>query len=670
MTARLVRFWSRSQWPMLLGPLVGITFAIATGSSNEFWVDTDDDSISAIQFIALGVGCVLGLVSFVFDQLPHLREYVLHRGESAAMQFWSRAIVALFIVAICLPGALALGTGLYAAGPNGALVTFDSVMRLVALSTSAFLGLAFGAWCATLRGSAVFVATIAVLAAGAIVGLELSLVLVTADDVAPSATRYVVFQLVGAAAFLGIASVRHMRPNDVDLPTPLRAQAPHAVVVSMLFAALTLFATPPIVDVLATDGPGYPYVVRRAGESLSLADVREDGRLLQPLDAAHEPVGDSVPRTQDDAIVFVPHRLSADRESDALDDGVPIIRTRREFALGVSVASLLFHPFERVVIEQPSGKLVFARFGLTSWNHDVATRIEPVRETIERPDGKPFGLRPTVLAARTVLGHEDFESKRGSFLLGDLDDGTLWRVTFRDEPRRIDPVALPGGDRFVAWAWKRSSVLRRDATARFADYDVSRDFSGQLEHVVVVGERANYVVRADGALEVTDEPPMPWIDGKRSALRLTPGGDPFVARFDIVGEDGAVVFSHEYAPRRPREHAARGLALAVTALRPAPLARLEVAGLEGAAATAALARPVMSVACAVVLAALGFLRLRRLGAEPARRVFWTALIAVFGPVGFLTFVLLESKSAFARIPKTSGVERKTPMVLEGIANRA
>lgn len=651
MIARLVRFWLRVQWLMVLGPVVGLTIAIGANDSLEFWTDPDDESLAAVQFIGLGVALLLGLVVHGFDQLPAFREYVLHRGVRPRGLFVGRFVAGLLVTVFIATVPILLGSWFASFGDSGVLVTADAVLLWLAVGSSALAGYAFGAWVTTLRGPVWSAALLAIFAAGALVGLELLLVVATPQTPAPSVGRYVLFQ-VGAALVYALVAVRgHLRQNDPDRPVPWGVQWTRAVVIAASFAALACFATPPVQDALAGVVSQYPSIVRRADGAYELALVDRERGVLRHVTPDHRQTGDDRSREVTDDIVFTPTRFRPEASTEAEADLPPLTHVRRELRLGNAAHQLLFHPIERVWIEQPSGKVIFARRGLLSWNQDRATRIDALRVELERPDGRRFSARTTILAARSVLGWDDFRSQHTSFVVGDLDDGTLWRIVHRGEPRRIEAVPLPDGDRFVSWAWW-----------------IARE--GDLEAVVVIGERGRYAFDKNGALSPTEYAPLSWRTPRDPRIRVTPGEDPFFARVDVLAADGSVGFSHDYAPRRSAMSTVRAVAIGWGLLRPAALARIDVPGIDGSDATRALARPTLGVALALVLAGLALWTLRGRGAELGRCVGWTLIVAAFGPVGFLTFVLLESKAAFARIPATSVVERKTPMVLEGIAPAA
>lgn len=651
MIARLIRFWLRVQWLMVIGPVIGLTIAIGANDSLEFWTDPDDESLAAVQFIGLGVALLLGLVVHGFDQIPAFREYVLHRGVRPRGLFLGRFVAGLLVTVFIATVPILLGSWFASFGDSGVLVTPDAVLRWLALGSSGLAGYAFGAWATTLRGPAWSVALIAMFATGALVGLELLLVVATPQTPAPSVGRYVLFQVSAALVYALVAVRGHLRQNDPDRPVPWGMQWTRGAIIAASFAALACFATPPVQDALAGVVSQYPSIVRRADGAHELALVDAERGKLRIVGSDHRATGAERDRKRTDDFVFTPTRFRRDASAEAEADLPPLTHVRRELRLGNAAHQLLFHPFERVWIEQPSGKLIFARRGLLSWNQDRATRIESMRVELERPDDRKFGARTTILATGAVLGWDDFRSQHTSFVVGDLDDGTLWRIVHRGEPRRIEPVPLPEGDRFVSWAWW-----------------IARE--GDLEAVVVLGERGRYAFDKNGALSPTEYAPLPWRTPRDPRIRVTPGEDPFFARVDVLAADGSVEFSHDYAPYRQDESNVRMLAVAWGLLRPAALASVRVPGIDGAEMTRALARPIVGVGLALVLAGLALWTLRRRGAEPARCAGWAVLVAVFGPVGFLTFLLLESKAAFVRIPATSVVERRTPMVLEGVESAA
>lgn len=664
MIARLIRFWLRTQWLMMVGPLVGLTIAIGANDSMEFWTDPDDESLAAVQFIWLGIAAVLGLVVHGFDQLPAFREYVMHRGVGPRGLFAGRFVAGLIVMVFIATVPIALGAWLARFGDSGALVTTDAVLRWLAVGSSALAGYSFGAWVTTLRGPVWSVALIAMFATGAFVGLELMLVIATPQTPVPSVLRYMLFQ-VGAALVYALIAVRgHLRHNDPDRPVPWPMQWTRAVTIAASFAVLACFATPPVQHEIAGLVHQYPSIVRRTDGTYELALVDREQGSLRRVTPDHRPTGDDRDREATDEIVFAPARFRLDAPATAEADLPPLSHARREFRLGSAIHQLMFHPFDRVWIEQPSGKLVFARRGLVAWNHDRATRIESLRLELPRPDGRGFGERTTVLAAGTAVGFDDFNSQHPSFVLGDLDDGTLWRVVHRGEPLRVEAILLPRGDRFRSWAWSRGATGVTNANA--TPYEWSRALGGDLGAVVVLGEQGRYAFDEHGVLVPTEAEPLAWRSADERRVRVTPGADPFFARVDVLAADGSVEFSHDYAPRRKEAITARAVAIGWGLLRPAALARIDVPGIDGAETTRAFARPIIGVAFALVLAGVTWLALRRRGAEFVRCAGWATLVAAFGPVGFLTFLLLESKAAFARIPATSVVERRTPTVLEGV----
>ena len=133
------------------------------------------------------------------------------------------------------------------------------------------------------------------------------------------------------------------------------------------------------------------------------------------------------------------------------------------------------------------------------------------RWRLERPDGARFD-RSTV-----VLGYEDDRSDE--VLIGDVGDGSLWRVRFEGEVPVLAEFALPGGARFEEWSGS-DPVLIATAAATFAWDGV--DLTPSEEEVVARDSFESALQRHGYRLDATLDGPEQWSVRVLDAQRGTP----------------------------------------------------------------------------------------------------------------------------------------------------
>ncbi|MBI5362837.1 MAG: hypothetical protein HZA53_06635 [Planctomycetes bacterium] len=658
MIARLARHLFAANLPVLVGPLLGLTSVLAFRSTEELFFDLDEEHLAFVQFGWFTIGLVLGAALFFFEQTPANREIALQRGSSVRALFWSRAVASLALAVTIWLGALSLGTAVHLVGPNSALVTLGSTARLAAVGASTLAGFGIGAWLTTLRGTPWRVSFVAVLATGAAILVEFLLVLPSTPEPAPSVARYVGAQFALAALALVAASRGYLLGHDPDRPVRLDAQLGRAALVAGAIATLIVAVLPELQETIAR-GLRVPSVIGRAKDGSYVVGALVAPRLLVPVDGAREE------RRTPVEIEEVVYRLgfapswNADPREYAAADGTPIAYAQHDFRLGAETHRLLFHPVERLILDSSSGRLDFARVARPWDAGGDAPSLEPTRCELARPDGRRFGRRPTVVGGSHVLGWMDYDGKLGPLVLGDLDDGTLWRVHLRDGTPRLEAVPLPDGDRCLGWGWSAAVVRERGE-------DSLRELAGQLDAVVLRGERGRYAFDANGVVGPTTEEVHPW--GREAhfvAHSVHDEDDPFRGRVEIAARATSPAFTYDFAPRTLREKLPSTLCPALSLLRPPIALDRTFEGLGHGQASRAVCRPIATFVFALVLAVLVAGTLARRGAEAARVAAWSIVVLLLGFPAAITFVLLERRSAFA--PAVLEASYTRIAVLEGLA---
>lgn len=656
MIARLTRHLLKTHTAFVLGPVLGLASILVFRSTEDLYLDLDEEHLAFVQFGWLAIGLVLGFVLFLHEQLPANREIALQRGTSVGRLYWSRAITGLVLTIVVGLGALILGTAVHLVGPNAALVSGEALGRLAVLGTSAFAGFGLGAWLTTLRGSQATVGPVAVVVLGACVLGQFVLVLPTTAAPAPGLGTYAVIQLSACAAALFAGSRGYLLGNDADRPVPLGAQAARALPLAGA-VGLLLVGVLPVLERSIVSNLGSEVALGRTKEGGFVAGLRAGGGRLQPLDESGEPAGTPVDVDELYYGLGRSPRWNAGLRTYYTEDGTPIARPEHGFRLGAATHRLLFHHLLRASIDSVSGTLLVARTADSVAGNAGAARIE-----LARPDGRPFGARPTVVGGSRVLGWMDYQGARDAFFVGDLEDGTLWRVQYGAWPPRIEPVALPDGDRLLGWAWNAAMVRAEPDGSDSA-------LQGRMDAVVLRGARGNYAFDAEGRVATTTADLHPWHHVKSPPMLCEEvDGDPFHIRVRIPAEDGTTAFVYDHEPRTLRERTARGLCTALSLLRPPMALDFVFEGLDHGPAARAVCRPFTALLVALGIALLVARALSRRGAARGRIMGWTLLVLLLGIPGALAFLLFERRAAFAPMPARPNAPRLT--VLEPFAPTA
>jgi len=274
-----------------------------------------------------------------------------------------------------------------------------------------------------------------------------------------------------------------------------------------------------------------------------------------------------------------------------------------------------------------------------------------IRQLGKAPNGERFSTR-----ARPI---GDYWTNAA--LMGDPQDGAVWRYPFAGGGNGFERVPLPGGDRFV------EDLSHRLAPPSRLGFDAS-------PAVVVRGESGLYVMGPTGFAVAPPDLPQAIRQQAQEMPEIRLLG-PVRFELSLPASPGRPAYHHLYAPYRWSQRLIEDQMLALSLLR-APA--LEVASLL-AAGTLPIVSPdeadattfldpmvalgarwlvPVNLALAALLAVLAFRRLGRLGVPPGRRLFWTATVLVLGVLGYLAQRAVENARAWRTIDAAPPAARR------------
>jgi hypothetical protein len=586
------------------------------------WYRPDHDFGVASLFFHSIAASLLGLFSGLFEDVARTREYLVHRPVSLGRLFWTRQLGCALVVlgwivvvpALHLAGTLAFSeaSGLVDAARFWTFVNHGAV-------GFAFLGIGlFSAALARRPALAIFVA--APLTLGLVIFLALSLYGDT-----PSALIFHGQGAMGLAmgVLLAAAALSLEREGrDLDRPAAgarLVAAAGTLVVLSLAGAAfLNIVQKDARSDILYR----YPKIAQRPDGSRLLVVERDFAGRLVPVDDSHHRIEGAVEGVD---VLFEPRAFRSPPRNEPFAARGKLVRGMRYERVGCSVAAYCYVASD--------GLLHLYRFD----SEGPALALHVGKET-----GGRFSPRAQVLGWWSRVA-----------LIGDPEDGGVWRYDLDSGGPAFTRVVLPGDDRFVD---NLSAAISR---SRQAMHEAS--FSGL---VVVRGERGVYTTEPSGFAPAS--PAIARIVEQlarqsRSTVEIEVSG-PVTFRATVPAS-GQAATSHDYRPRTGRERALyvemmglsvlRAPVLALASLAAPRPARLDSPSRDGAwilvdpmivlGATGVL---VVQLLIGGALAAVALRRLTRLGASRGRRAFWTALVFLFGPLAFFVYRACENARAW------------------------
>jgi hypothetical protein len=264
-------------------------------------------------------------------------------------------------------------------------------------------------------------------------------------------------------------------------------------------------------------------------------------------------------------------------------------------------------------------------------------------------EGRPFSpeSRPLPTWQRVVL-------------VEDPRDGGLWRYDAEAEPAGFSPIPLPGGDRLVRLLAPRNlpaSLLGEQRAAA----------------LVVQGARGHYLLERSGFRPLQLPPSYALEEYPRPDVQ--PDG---LLGLDVhLPSPSGGVFHHVFQPRTAGERAIAGLYRGTTLLRP-PVLALAGAWADRERAfelgpALLLDRPVILgdrlglaavAALSLLLAALSYRRLRKLGASARRCRYWAVAIALGGLPVLGCYIVIERPRAWQPMPAEPD-PRPATLLLQG-----
>lgn len=642
------------------------------------WAPAPDPVIAVLCAGGIG-GFLLALIQFYAERIRRTHGYLVHRGARAMDVFVSKAIIGLVATyaLACVPP-LVFAAWKAAFSPFAATIQWERVAEFAWIGTFGLCGYAAGAACAQLRRNAVNEICFGV-AAGLTFAFFAHISAMGTVESSP-AIRYVMVQLVVAAASLVVAYRLFARPVDRDLPLPRGIGAIVGV------SGIVLFVAPALVGYALTQEnmqrslrDERPVVLRERATGRFLA-VRDQGeRRYAEIDAHGEVVlGASLlnwdaiwGRTESYERIPLPQFRAQELEARSGQRGVATSSFNGRWnGLHFRDAGATFFRadnggFDLRGFFDPRAGVVHLFFEPRSWSREIAVpgfslaSDRPFAVTLRRPDA-----RGRFSASTTSIEAPRADMQRRNVCLFDPADGSLWEIDPFDRAAPVRALSLPDGDRVVDAAMTR----------------VQRADGGAFERDVVVGERGSYTW--DGAeLEPLDTAKLARADNERDYRVALTDPDPIAPQFEIrSATDDTLLFSLDARPRGISAWATTA-GLHLVALTRSPLfntvsflspadARMstQLLGERLFFGQRRLATLLAGIAIAVIAARGTARRLRERGAGALAVRAWTIAILVLGPAAQWLFLILEPrKSITANGPTSSDVEPRTSLLIESRA---
>lgn len=621
-------------------PLVFLISGLLSAGVIDTWIDFPPEMLAILPTYVFVCSLCSGVIQHLSELHSPLREWVLHRGISRKKLFGMRAGANLVVLGLGYPLAITVVALAHRSfTQDGDLVNLDRFLELIALSTVAFSGYAFGVWTVVPHGG--FFRSILTSLVIGIAIVMCSLFILTPDvlSAGSSPLAFAAFHLTVAAALLWSISQRFLMPIELDRPTSMRDIVVTETTVTIAVGSLLVLG---IGRIQAGFDPAarYPRIVESAarGPVLMTNDLHGSGAVV---DAEHR-VGERLFSNWQDRTLFDPRAYircgvpELQRGSAAwtrLLSSEPVFgEERTKFSVGI--------PFS-IWLRKPSGRVEFLL------RHSVDShQVFPGASThafLEKPTGRFSNATEIIQSSQTAESPSTSLVTSITSLIGDPEDGSLWLLRCAGNEPVLERVEIPNGDRMVR-------VIRAGERDWFDGPNSSSDPQ-------VIGEKARYRFAQEKLIEVG-----PPLIATRYAVRIESFGE--YGEFRVIVEDvasGAIALSHDYEARTADEKDRLLLTRALAVLRPPALSiAAHLSGGESATdsfseviASDPLLRSgrgrtlvVSATVIALLLAAFAARRLRKLGAERTRILYWSLLILASGPIGFLVYRVSERDRAW------------------------
>ncbi|MFN0007274.1 MAG: hypothetical protein ACKVXR_05150 [Planctomycetota bacterium] len=670
--------------------------------SVRFWDALLPPASEMLMLVAISsalAGVVLGYLQFSAERWRGKFSYLCHRGTGVEGAFFAKTIAGLVATAL-------VGLGppvLYAifasfASPNASIIQWSllAVYALTATAGASLYGL--GALAASLRRRTI--AGILLIPVGASALWAISELLGSPWGDPSAEWLFPIVHLALAAVFLGLVLRLTRSGVDRDLPLPRFVR----LVAGILAVPLILLPADigasilkgSFLDLVRSE---YPMILRdRATDEIFPVVRGEQGGhfRLEAGGGAGERVEPYAPQGPGPGFDLI----SWGHGSSGLSDAAPpadLFETADPFATrrglvpitmryrGLEDQELAYTSNVRIYLDRTRGVVRGFVFVNTQWGQSVGVgpRSSPFAIELGKPSGGGLFSPATMVlrgedgaVSRLAKSLESEESKSPppgfqslDYFLGqaghgiwvdpclhDPSDGSFWRMDLFDPKKRLSPVELPGGDRFVRLQalYRRSEIV----LGRYGSWD---------EDPVVVGESGRYVWDGRKFVEFVPSETLVTLDDAPSFLRyriVVEDPDPLRWTLRVLdAKEDREVFTHAYAPRSGKGSVAAAAAQASVLLR-SPLANtLLFTGVitrktdqgfdDGSEFLASGRRPllfVLGLAVAVACAGACMRLLRRGGASLLGSALGSVFVLLFGPVALLVVWLLEPKGRVRELP--------------------
>ena len=613
-----------------LGVLVHVLAQISEGWGSA-WNGLDEEWVLvSVSFFAFSAP-VVAAVAVLLDELTRTREYLLHRPVTPRRLFLTRHLVGLGVLVACAvltpPLHLALCYLLRESTQQIQLALLPGRVALVLPGLAIYAVTVFGLTAARSLwgGGALAIAT------ATTTGLSLAAGLLLPGTPAMVQT----LSVVGTPLLLWAAYHCQRQGRDPDRPwstSRMRLAAPALLLVAGVVGAATLT----LLHYAASAGlyELYPNVARY-GDRYLLRKWDEDERVDRQVDAQHRP---GTALGEEDGPGFGPGKGPWD-ELEYNYREWEVFPRFGNWANGRLVVMGIGGARGRPVYYVSDGHVYLHE---TSADRRRTQRRE--RKLGKGREGRPFSPQSRLVSdqyARVAI-------------INDPTDGGLWLYDLHGEAPGFTVLPMPAGDRFVAM----DHVHRPLGT-----------FPGGVP-IVVVGERGEYLLEDGQWKPVPEELARERSTNPRLHNTVT---------FDRAGRftatiehpKGKVLFTHHYRPHTFSEKTLELLSDVPTLLRspvttipalwrtkqqaydPSPTLLLDPAVAMGTRWTL-----IGNLLICLVLGGVAFMRLRRLGASPGRRAFWTGAALLGGLPGYLCYRLVETDRAWK--PVTLAAPVKAP----------
>lgn len=677
----------------LFVPLSFFWFAVLR--TRDVLMEPQKDTAIAVMTTAVFAGLLLGYCQFASERWRKTIGYVLHRGTSDAHVFAAKIIgglCATALIAIGPPLEFALWHKLTA--EDSAILQMQRIVELGWLSAIGFSAYGLGALAAQLHRAWWKEICFALVGAVSLALIAIRSTIMTPDDPAPHAARFVAIQLAIGGVLLAAAFRLFTSRGDRDLPLPVGVHAVLGLIGIVSFIVpLDFGATVVEKGCIEQICAGYPTLVRERATNRVLAVARvRDG--WAEVDASGRPIANAAPvpwpgRSRDDDAYEIVYRRTVDAS-----------RARNQSALNGAWQYLQFldggKPFSAIAAANGqfilNGRLdlhagvihVFFNeltYGAAIPRPDVVLpRPLPMEVVIEKPRPNRRFSGHTVCLSR--IPKDSAELRRPTYerpptyqalCAVDFDDRSMWRIDPLDLQAPAREVTLPDGDHFVRlesavnpgeaqpgfFSPSSTITMKEGERTYFISYGYPLLMVVAGEHGLYAwnGERFERFERDQSAFATAD---LEISIDDRNAPGLESYIDPIEPSVEVRNTDGSeVVFRYDYGPRSPRDHVMLGIAYVANVFRsplacvmsyfkPSPSAEARERA-AGEASVPLLYGGHRSVLLLVVLA-IAFLAARRVVKLLAQQQahgwiigVWTLLISAFGAFAYLLFLILEPR---------------------------